>query len=104
MYLGDGHVANTRRSFQLRITLDGLYPGIIIECAGAMILSLASVHPRIRCDRAERRMNVDAGSKHWARPLSPSVALLDENVGPKWLSATRRAGFASRPPRVGSAS
>jgi hypothetical protein len=65
MYLGDGHVADTRRSFQLRITLDGVYPGIITECAGAMILSLPSVHPRIRCDRAERRMNVDGGSKHW---------------------------------------
>lgn len=64
-YLGDGHVADTRRSFQLRITLDGLYPGIIAECAGAMILSLPSVHPRIRCDRSERRMNVDSGSKHW---------------------------------------
>jgi hypothetical protein len=65
LYLGDGHVANTGRSFQLRITLDGLYPGIIADCAGAMILSLPSVHPRIRCDRAPRRMNVDAGSKHW---------------------------------------
>ena len=65
MYLGNGHVADTRRSFQLRITLDGLYPGIIAECAGAMILSLPSVHPRIRCDRSERRMNVDSGSKHW---------------------------------------
>ena len=63
-YLGDGHVADTRRSFQLRITLDGLYPGIIAECAGAMHLSLPSVHPRIRCDRSERRMNVDSGSKH----------------------------------------
>jgi hypothetical protein len=65
MYLADGHLADTRRSFQLRITLDGLYPGIIQECAVAMILSLPSVRPAARCDRVERRVNVIAGSKRW---------------------------------------
>jgi hypothetical protein len=29
MYLGDGTPRGHGRSFQLRITLDGLYPGII---------------------------------------------------------------------------
>ena len=58
MYLGDGHVADTRRSFQLRITLDGLYPDIITECAGAMILSLPSTHPRIRCRQPRKRRGV----------------------------------------------
>jgi hypothetical protein len=43
MYFGDGHLANTGRSFQLRVTLDGAYPGIIDECAAAMVLSLPSV-------------------------------------------------------------
>ena len=65
MYLGDGHLADTRRSFQLRIALDGLYPGIVEECAVAMILSLPSVRPAVRRDRVERRVNVMAGSKHW---------------------------------------
>jgi hypothetical protein len=65
MYLGDGHLASTRRSFQLRITLDGAYPGIVAECAAAMILSLPLVHPRMRTDRVPRRVTVDAGSKLW---------------------------------------
>ena len=65
MYLGDGHLAHTRRSFQLRVTLDGAYPGIVADCAGAMILSLPVVSPRIRTDRVERRVNVNAASKDW---------------------------------------
>jgi hypothetical protein len=65
LYLGDGHLADTRRSFQLRVTLDGAYPDIIDDCAGAMILSLPVVDPRIRCDRVERRVNVSAASKNW---------------------------------------
>jgi hypothetical protein len=65
MYLGDGHLADTRRSFQLRVTLDGAYPSIVADCAGAMILSLPVVRPRIRSDRAERRVNVSAGCKDW---------------------------------------
>jgi hypothetical protein len=65
MYLGDGHLANTGRSFQLRIALDGAYPDLVEECAGAMILSLPVVRPAVRRDRVERRINVSAGSKHW---------------------------------------
>ena len=65
MYLGDGHLADTGRTFQLRVTLDGAYPGIVEECAAAMVLSLPLVHPTIRRDRVERRMNVNSGSKLW---------------------------------------
>jgi hypothetical protein len=65
MYLGDGHLANTGRSFQLRIALDGAYPDVVEECAGAMILGLPVVRPAVRRDRVERRINVSAGSKHW---------------------------------------
>lgn len=65
MYLGDGHVADTRWTFQLRVTLDGRYPDVIQECAAAMFLSLPVVRPTIRCDRVERRVTVTTGSKHW---------------------------------------
>jgi hypothetical protein len=65
MYLGDGHLADTGRSLQLRVTLDGAYPGIVADCAGAMILSLPAVNPTIRSDRVERRVNVNAASKDW---------------------------------------
>jgi hypothetical protein len=64
MYLGDGHV--NRRTWQLRVTLDGRYPGIVGECISAMVLTLPSVRPRARVDRTERRINVIAGSKLWA--------------------------------------
>jgi hypothetical protein len=36
MYLGDGHLANTGRCYQLRVCLDAAYPGVIQECADAM--------------------------------------------------------------------
>lgn len=36
LYLGDGCISQTPRSFRLRITLDIRYPNIIDECAGAI--------------------------------------------------------------------
>ena len=65
MYLGDGYLADTGRAFQLRVALDSRYPDIVDECAGAMVLTLPSARPGMRPDRAERRVNVTAGSKHW---------------------------------------
>jgi hypothetical protein len=65
MYLGDGHLANTGRGFQLRIACDGLYAEIIEECIQAMVLSLPIVRPRVRHDRSARRVDVMAGSKLW---------------------------------------
>jgi hypothetical protein len=61
LYLGDGHLADTRRSFQLRVTLDGAYPDIIDDCAGAMILSRRSSIPE---SPATARVNVSAASKN----------------------------------------
>jgi hypothetical protein len=33
LYLGDGSIAETSRCYQLKITLDAAYPGIVVECA-----------------------------------------------------------------------
>lgn len=33
LYLGDGCVAKTTRSYQMVITLDARYPGLVVECA-----------------------------------------------------------------------
>jgi hypothetical protein len=38
LYLGDGSVAPHLRSARLVITLDGLYPGIIVEAVAAVNL------------------------------------------------------------------
>jgi hypothetical protein len=65
MYLGDGHIAGKGPSFQLRVTLDGVYPGIVEECVHAMVLSAPLVRPTTRHDRVDRRVNVTAGSKLW---------------------------------------
>jgi hypothetical protein len=36
LYLGDGHIARTPRTYRLRITLDGLYPEIVEACKAAI--------------------------------------------------------------------
>ena len=92
MYLGDGHLNATGRSFQLRVTLDGAYPEIVADCAAAMILSLPCVHPRVRRDRVDRRMNVDAGSKHWP-DLFPQMGPGESTSGP--LSSRRGSARSS---------
>jgi hypothetical protein len=38
LYLGDGHLNDTGRGWQLRIWLDLRYPGIIEACETALIL------------------------------------------------------------------
>jgi hypothetical protein len=96
MYLGDGHLADTRRSFQLRVTLDGAYPDIIGDCAGAMILSLPVVDPRIRCDRVERRVNVSAASKNWPR-LFPQMGPGPKHERPIILAPWQREIVESHP-------
>ena len=49
-YLGDGCIAGARRSYQLRVVLDGRYPDVIDECVTAvmMVLPAARVHVRPR--------------------------------------------------------
>ena len=36
LYLGDGDIAAMPRTYRLRVTLDGIYPGIVRECATAI--------------------------------------------------------------------
>ncbi len=63
LYLGDGCVSYTGRSYQLRIVLDGIYPGIIDECEAAVLFTLAprAVHRRPAKD--SRAVIVEASSK-----------------------------------------
>ena len=64
-YLGDGHVADTGRTFQLVIALDAAYPEMIEECAGAIMLSVPSARPHVNGHRVHRSVRVEAGSKLW---------------------------------------
>jgi hypothetical protein len=50
MYLGDGCITETQRSYWLRVTLDSAYPGIIEECRQ----SLAALMPLNRVSIIQR--------------------------------------------------
>ncbi|MCW3046872.1 MAG: hypothetical protein JWO74_1156 [Solirubrobacterales bacterium] len=65
MYLGDGHILPIGGTYQLRITLDALYPGIIEDCCTYLRLSLPDARPNARWDKVHRRAWVDSGSKWW---------------------------------------
>jgi hypothetical protein len=69
-YLGDGCVASTGTSFQLRVVLDGRYPGVIDDCAMAITLSVRDeINVRIRPRRRDRGVIVEASYKHWPAVL-----------------------------------
>jgi hypothetical protein len=82
LYLGDGHLAGNGRSWQLVISLDGRYKAIVDECRAAMLS---------RCRGADRacglvRAMAASALRRWPRrgtSCFPSMALLDEFVGPK---------------------
>ena len=43
-YLGDGCVASTGRSYQLRVVLDGVYPGVIVEMSSPLWAEIFPQH------------------------------------------------------------
>jgi hypothetical protein len=63
LYLGDGNITTTGRSFQLRLTLDARYPEIVEAAARAVavVVPHGRVHKRAR---AGARI-VESGWKHW---------------------------------------
>jgi hypothetical protein len=63
LYLGDGVLAHNGRSFQLRVTLDARYPGIVDSAASAV----ASLVPHGRVHRRRRggAVIVESGWKGW---------------------------------------
>ena len=65
MYLGDGYLAFTGRSWQLVISLDGAYPGIVNECAAAIRATLPGTSAHVRTVRGTNTVRVDSGSKRW---------------------------------------
>ena len=101
-YLGDGCVASTGTSWQLRVTLDGLYPDVIDTCAMAITLSLrdsVNVHAYPRyfyenrsadvrglfcqsCDRLGIRWT-QSNPRNISVSHRDSVAVLGTFVGPK---------------------
>jgi hypothetical protein len=65
-YLGDGCVASTGTSYQLRVILDGLYPDVIDDCVMAITLSMREeVNVIVRPRPTDRGVIVEAAYKHW---------------------------------------
>ena len=66
LYLGDGCVSSTGRTFQLRVVLDGLYPMVIEDCVMAITLSLRDeVNVHVRPRKTDRGVIVEAAYKGW---------------------------------------
>ena len=65
MYLGDGCVSATARTYQLVVVCDAAYPGIIEDCAAAMTLTL--LPRRVACNphRVHRCVRVVGSSVRW---------------------------------------
>jgi hypothetical protein len=65
MYLGDGCISRTRRTYQLVVVCDAAYPDIIEECATAMMLTLLPRHVRRNRHPVHRSVRVVGTSRHW---------------------------------------
>jgi hypothetical protein len=65
LYLGDGYLATGRRGvFCLRVTLDGVYPGIVASCAAAMERVMPGQRPWVQA-KPSRAVEVQLASKRW---------------------------------------
>jgi hypothetical protein len=65
IYLGDGYLAFTGRSWQLVVSLDAAYPRVINECATAIRASLPGVSAHVRTVMGTNTIRIDSGSKKW---------------------------------------
>jgi hypothetical protein len=65
MYLGDGCLITNGRTWQLIVSMDAAYPGLITECAAAVEVSLPGVRARIRPVRGTNCVRIESASKRW---------------------------------------
>jgi hypothetical protein len=65
LYLGDGCLNRTARSWQLRITLDAAYPGIVDEAAAAVAAHVPHGRVARRLRTHARCVVLDSGWKRW---------------------------------------
>jgi hypothetical protein len=63
LYLGDGNLAHNGRSYQLRLTLDASYPGIVEAAVSAVRLFVP--HGRVHARTRAGAVIVEAGWKGW---------------------------------------
>jgi hypothetical protein len=98
LYLGDGCVTCTGRSYQLRIVLDGIYAGIIEDCEAAIRSTLAPRAVYKRPARNSRAVIVEASSKLWPE-IFPQHAPGRKHDRPIVLADWQRAIVDEHPER-----
>lgn len=70
MYLGDGTVSVTRSGkVFLRVSLDGLYPGIVEECRDAIGLTTLGGRTQVLYRKGSRVNTVQSSWKRWPEAL-----------------------------------
>src|SRR5437764_14056458 len=69
MYLGDGCVSDSGRSYQLRISLDAIYPDIVDECVTAVVLTTVGRRVYVRNVKGSRVAIVESSWKRWPELL-----------------------------------
>ncbi len=127
MYLGDGCLsAHPRGVWRLRITLDSKYPGIVAECAAALVAVAPGRRVHVLSRRDQRSTEVSNCWKHWpcffpqhgpgpkhARPIvladwqeeivsahrEPFVRGLIHSDGTRIIATERKGRYVRRAPR-----
>jgi len=69
LYLGDGHVVSTGRSYRLTIKLDAVYPGIVKAAAAAVAAVLPGHAVAVRPHPTQRCVAVSTHSILWPQLL-----------------------------------
>jgi hypothetical protein len=66
-YLGDGNISSPKPGhFQLRVTLDAIFPEIVDDCVAAIALTALESRVTVRRHRTSRAFVVACSSKRWA--------------------------------------
>src|SRR5262245_60525510 len=65
-YLGDGCVAQAKRSYQLRIVLDGRYPSVIEDAVTATVMVFPAARVHVRPRKSDGGVIAEVSSKHLA--------------------------------------
>jgi hypothetical protein len=64
-YLGDGYIARLHRTYQLVISADGAYPGIIEACRDAIVAAVPGRATHVNRHRAHQGVRIESCWPHW---------------------------------------
>jgi hypothetical protein len=65
MYLGDGYIARSRKTYRLVVAMDGAYPELIAECCRAVAAVVPGAPPSLQRQKDSRCIWVVKYSRQW---------------------------------------